>query len=114
MNYLRNLWTGNQSLVRAFWGSYLLGSMLVAGGIGGIVSGIFIVLGQRTLGYVLAAVLFTPYCVIATVGVWRSANNYPLTRWWPNLAKFMVIIMTPVFFIWVIRLFDPTFQIGPR
>ena len=110
MNFLGNLWRGQQSLDVAFWFSYFLGFVLSAS-VAGLVSGLFIVLGQRPLGLVLASIVVLLYCFTATVGVWRSANRYPDTMW-PAFAKFAVILMTPIYLLFVVRLFDPEFQIG--
>ncbi|MGH8721404.1 MAG: hypothetical protein ACREU4_05440, partial [Burkholderiales bacterium] len=35
-------------------------------------------------------VLILPYHILSTVGVWRSANAYPLTQSWPVMAKIVV------------------------
>ena len=78
----------------------------------GLVSGLFIVLGQRLLGLMLASIVVLLYYVTATVGVWHSANRYPGTIWWPAFAKFAVILMTPIYLIFVVRIFGPKFQIG--
>ena len=110
MNFLRNLWRGQQSLDVAFWFSYLLGFVLSAS-VAGLVSSLFSVLGQRLLGLVLASIVVLLYCFAATVGVWRSSNRYPDTIW-PAYAKFAVILMTPIYILFAVRLFDPEFQIG--
>ena len=111
MNFLRNLWRGQQRLDVAFWFSYLLG-FVISASVAGLVSGLFTLLGQRLLGLVLASIVVLLYCFTATVGVWRSANRYPDTIWWPAFAKFAVILMTPIYLLFVVRLFDPEFQIG--
>jgi hypothetical protein len=114
--FYRNLWRGQQRLVVAFWCSYVLGFFLSAGA-AGLVLGLFTMVGKRLfdqpiLGPEVAAGVLLSYCITATVGVWRSANRYPGTRWWPALVKLVVIFVTPVWLLAVVRIIDPKFQIG--
>jgi hypothetical protein len=77
---LRRLWLDQYSLVRAYWGFYLVGFFVASMGAGAI-SGLFIVFGLPQLGLALAALFVVAYLGAATVGLWRSANRYPGTLW---------------------------------
>jgi hypothetical protein len=116
MSFLQNIWRGQQRLVIAFWVSYLFGFFLAAF-VAGMLMGLFIAFGQELfgqpiLGPAVAAIVLLSYCITATVGVWRSANRYPGTMWWPAFVKLAVILITPVYLISVVRILDPKFQIG--
>jgi hypothetical protein len=95
MSVLRKLYWGEYTLRRSFWGFYLAGYLGVSA-LAGVISGFFIVIGARPLGILFAAIVFGSYVFTATVGVWRSANKYPDTPWWPALAKFVVLVCTGV------------------
>ena len=80
---LSRFYKGKTDLVPAFWGYCVLGGIAAR-----MAGGLLIGLGGRTpqafsfgIGFWLA------YSAFATIGVWRCANAYPYTRWWPGLAK---------------------------
>src|SRR6266436_6152782 len=93
MNTLRKLWWGQYPLVQAFWGLYVIGfflSWIVAA----IIAAPFLLLHMRPIGFAIWYALTISYLIVATVGTWRSADAYPLTRWWPVLAKIWICIWT--------------------
>ena len=70
---LNDLWEGKQPLRLAFWGFYIIGaavcfifSLLVAMP--------FALIGALPVGYIAAFGIMFAYGIVATVGVWRSAN----------------------------------------
>ena len=99
VTFLRRLWHGQYSLRQSFWGFYVIGGFLIVGVAGGV-SGVFIFFNAQPMGAVAAAVIIVGYVLVATVGTWRSASNYPLTRWWPTLAKFVILIWTTYLIAW--------------
>jgi MFS family permease len=89
MRVLRKLWWGQYPLVQAFWVFYVagfLGCVVFAS----ITYAVFYAIHARPFGVLAWAFVFTCYLLIASVGVWRSADAYPCTRWWPIWAKIVV------------------------
>ena len=90
--FLKKLWWGQYPLLRSFWGFYLFG-MFCAPFVAAILM-LPVYFISRGAGLAVGATLCAIYYVVATVGVWRSADAYGLTRWWPNLAKLLVVLIT--------------------
>jgi hypothetical protein len=44
------------------------------------------------IGFAFGISVMILYWIVASVGVWRSADAYPLTRWWPAAAKIAVVL----------------------
>jgi len=91
MKMLRKLCWGQYPLVSAFWGFYVFGffaSWIVAGAI----AAPFLLWHMRPIGFGIWYALTISYLIVATLGTWRSADAYPLTRWWPVLAKIWICI----------------------
>ena len=84
----RKLWRGEYPLWVAFWLFYVLG-YLVSFGLVASIAPLFHTQPWRGL---VVFLLIVPYNVVSTVGAWRSANSYPLTRWWPRLAQACVVL----------------------
>lgn len=88
MRILLKLWQGEYSLPVAFWGFYVAGyfatALLVI-----FISPLFVTQPARTISVL---VLILPYNTLSTIGVWRSADAYELTKWWPVMAKIAVMI----------------------
>lgn len=101
MRVLRTLWNGEYSLFKAFWGFYVLGSIVISM-VGLLIAAPFLFLHLRPLAVLILAVIYLGYWGVASVGVWRSANAYPYTRWWPNFAKIVVVIFVLrwLWFLW--------------
>jgi hypothetical protein len=107
----RTLWLGRYPLVGAFWGFYVLG-FVISTAMAGALAGLLIMFRLREFGFLSAALFYMAYMSVATVGVWRSANSYPYTRWWPAMAKAAVLFFTLPFIMVAVRMVNPTFQIG--
>ena len=91
MTSLHRLWRGELALGRAFWNWAVLGGLAV----NTASSGLFLFLMMN--GHPIAALIAgyapsIPYNIIATVGVWRAAGNYPGDRRWADLARIVTII----------------------
>lgn len=104
---LRKLWWGQYSLVKSFWLFYVLGVVLVFVALVLLV-GILIFLGTflaipilKQLVLLIIYGVWLGYLLIASVGVWRSADAYPYTRWWPRMSKCVVAIIA---LMWVYSL----------
>jgi hypothetical protein len=73
METIRSLWWGRYSLPQAFWGFYILGSVVAF-----ICCGLILVASYRlqagTIGFILGFALLNGYWILAAVGVWRSAS----------------------------------------
>jgi hypothetical protein len=90
---IHDLYWGKYRLAVAFWGFYVFGALVC------LVVGValmipFSLLGLAGLGIFFGTLLMWSYWFVATVGVWRSANAYPFTRWWPNVTKLFVVMWT--------------------
>ncbi len=72
---LAKLWDGEYSLAKAFWGFYVLGTM-VAFVCAMISFTIFSSIGLGDVGLSSVGLFSFGYRLIATVGVWRSATRY--------------------------------------
>lgn len=95
MEIIRKLWSGEFRLVTAFWVFFVLGpfiGILLAVIVLATFELIFPIPIFRLIGYALGLLAATSYMVIASVGVWRSANAYPYTGLWPGLAKICVLL----------------------
>ena len=91
MSALRRLWQGDLPLGQAFW------NWAVAGGIAinGLTSILFLALimaDHLVAALVAGYALSVPYNIVATVGVWRSAERYKGGRRWANLARFVTVV----------------------
>lgn len=85
MSSIARLWSGDLALPDAFWIWAVLGGLLV----NVVTSGLFV--GFMLADRPLPAVLFgygisLPYNLLATIGVWRSADRYEGDR---RVAEFM-------------------------
>jgi hypothetical protein len=92
MRVLKKLYQGKYPLVGAFWGFYV-GGIFASGFVGMLAAIPFILIHARPFGILIYGLVFFGYFSIVTIGVWRSANAYPYTRWWPILAKIAVGFM---------------------
>ena len=100
MGMLRRLWWGGYPLPNAFWGFYVVGSLLCCA-VAGAVSGMFIVFHARPLGVLASTIIIGGYEIAAPVGVWRSADRYEGVAWWAAFAKAVVIVMSACL-IWIL------------
>jgi hypothetical protein len=83
------LWRGQFPLIVAFWGFYVAGYLATAAVLLPLIAPLFNAQPWRLIAVILVVV---PYNVVSAVGVWRSANAYPLTRWWPRMAQAVVML----------------------
>jgi hypothetical protein len=95
MRILTKLWWGQYSLVRTFWGFYVLGY------IGWALFWRLLLLRLSPIAFAISISVWAFYWIVVSVGVWRSADAYPLTRWWPVMAKIVVIIFSGQM-IWIL------------
>lgn len=88
MSILLKMWQGGYSLAVTFWGFYVAGyfatALLVI-----FIAPQFTTQPARTI---CVLILIIPYNTLSTIGVWRSADAYELTKWWPIMAKIAVIL----------------------
>ncbi len=89
--FFTKLWWGQYPLVRSFWVFYVLGIFIAP--LIAIVGMLPIYFFSRGAALAIGATLYGAYLIVASVGVWRSADAYPYARWWPNLAKTVVVII---------------------
>lgn len=85
------LWAGQLPLQQAFW-HYAVGYGLL---INLVTSLAFLALIARDANTTLVALAFAlpvPYNVLATVAVWRSANDYPGPKTWADWARIGTVI----------------------
>jgi hypothetical protein len=74
------LWRGQQSLPKAFWLYFVLGSY-AATMLAVILAIPFVILEQPRAGLPLMVIVRVGYPIFAAIGVWRSAKNRPFRRW---------------------------------
>jgi hypothetical protein len=103
MTYLGKLWRGEYSLPVAFWRFYCGGQLACA------LLYVFAFVAGRLLFHhtliidpiriisIVCYVLFSIYVVVASVGVWRSADPYwkssdGMRRFWAGAARVIIII----------------------
>jgi hypothetical protein len=72
----------------AFWAFYV-GGVLVTPALLALIAPLFHAQPWRLI---VVWLIVVPYNVVSAVGVWRSADAYPLTRWWPRMAQAVVIL----------------------
>jgi hypothetical protein len=87
-NPIKTLWRGKYPLWLAFWGFYVVGYFPMAWLTMNVASHI----DAQPWRWLVAVLMTVPYNILSTVGAWRSADAYPLTRWWPNMAKIIVCL----------------------
>lgn len=88
MGVLLKMWTGSYSLPVTFWGFYV-GGYFVTALLVIFITPHFPTEPGRTFSVL---VLIVPYNTLSTIGVWRSADAYELTKWWPVIAKIAVVL----------------------
>ena len=90
MNVLRRLWKGDLPLQQAFWHWAVAGGLVV----NLLTSVLFLALIMGDLivtAFVVGYALSLPYNIVATVGVWRSAERYEGERRWADLARIVTV-----------------------
>jgi hypothetical protein len=86
-----HLWAGEAPLKQAFW-QYAVGYGLLLNLITTLAFLALIARDANTALIVLAFALPVPYNVLAVVAVWRSANRYPGSKTWADLACIGTVI----------------------
>lgn len=82
------MWQGGYSLPVTFWGFYVAGYFATACLVI-FITPYFATQPARTISVL---VFILPYNTLSTIGVWRSADCYELTKWWPVMAKIAVLL----------------------
>lgn len=90
MNTICRLWRGDLALEEAFW------KWAVAGGLTVNIASSATFLLLMTAGQIVPAILIgyglsLPYNLIASVGVWRSADRHEGDRRWAELARAITV-----------------------
>jgi len=89
-NFVR-LWKGELTLETAFWYWAVLGGLIV--NITSSALFLFLLVADRPVEALIAGYAFSvPYNVIATVGVWRSAERYEGERSMAEMARLVTVI----------------------
>lgn len=88
---VRRMWRGEIALGRAFWVHMLLAGTL-ANLLATIAALSTIALGGQTWAAFLIAKAPTPYFLLATVSVWRSADRHAGPPWLNDLVKAAAIL----------------------
>jgi hypothetical protein len=86
MNQIILLWRGEMNLQTAFWNWAVFGGLII----NLVSSGLFLLLAVND--QIVAAIIVgygcsLPYNLLASVGVWRSADRYTGDQRWAELAK---------------------------
>jgi hypothetical protein len=88
---VKHLWAGEVPLRQAFW-QYAVGYGLLLNLITTLAFLALITRDANTALIVLAFALPVPYNVLITVAVWRSADRYPGSKTWADLARIGAVI----------------------
>ena len=101
---LRKLWLGLFPLPVAFWIFYLLGGVIVFFALA-VVTGVLGVSFQnlRAFLFLFGLIVIWAYWFIASVGAWRSADNWQGKPLWAYGAKVIIAAVTLDF---IFRLID--------
>lgn len=91
---VRDLWTGDVPLAKAFWEFGVLYAILLsaASTMGSLA---LWSLDQMVLGFIVH-VLPTPYAVLTFFAVWRSAGKYQGDRMWAGMARAAIAVIVPL------------------
>ncbi len=91
MNSLRRLWRGELALADAFWNWAVFGGLAINVVTTALL--LFLIMADRPIfAFIAGYAPAVPYNVIATIGVWRSAERYSGDRRWAELARIVTII----------------------
>lgn len=91
MRKFGRLWRGELALDNAFWGWAVLGGLAV--NVATSAAFAFLIIAERPVVALLIGYgLSLPYNLVATVGVWRSADRYAGDRQWADLARIATVI----------------------
>ncbi len=88
---VKHLWAGEAPLRQAFW-QYAVGYGLLLNIITPLAFLALIARDANTALIVLVFALPVPYNVFVAVAVWRSANRYPGSETWADLARIGTVI----------------------
>ena len=91
MTSLCRLWRGELALPDAFWTWAVFGGLAI--NVASSALFLFLIIADRPIfAFIAGYAPSVPYNVIATVGVWRSAERYSGDRRWAELARIVTII----------------------
>ena len=94
MDIIRRLWCGLYPLPKAFWGFYVIGffaTWLIVGIPAALLAAL--IHSLRPLFLIAGVALHWTYWVVASVGVWRSANNTKnYIAFWRYAARGVVLL----------------------
>ena len=90
MSRILQLWKGELPLQEAFWNWAVIGGLAV-NLITSLAFAFFVIAEQLILALLAGYGLSLPYNLLATVGVWRSADRHEGERQWADLAKLVTI-----------------------
>lgn len=86
MKHLRHLWRGDLPLQNAFWNWAVLGGLIV--NLASSAAFLLLMTADQLIAALIVGYGFSlPYNILASVGVWRSADRYDGERRWADLAK---------------------------
>ena len=91
MNQVMLLWRGEMDLQTAFWNWAVFGGLII----NLVSSGLFLLLAvndQIGAAIIVGYGCSLPYNLLASVGVWRSADRYTGDQRWAELAKTITAI----------------------
>ena len=93
-NLVRDLWTGNVPLAKAFWEYGLLYAILLnaATTLGSLA---LWSMGEMALGTIVH-LLPVPYAILTLVAVWRAAGKYAGDQRWAGMARVAIAIIVPL------------------
>jgi len=96
-SYFARHWRGDLSLARSWWIGGVLINGLAVGMLFAIAAQVTILLFDRNRGVAVVLLLLQIVLTIgayvwAVVGVWRSAGKHPGSRFWPIVARVMIVL----------------------
>src|SRR5262245_26756649 len=90
-DWIGRLWRGEVGLASAFWEYAIVFGTFAHVVATGLAYGAYVA-GASLWSAVTIFFLMTPYTVLATVGVWRSAERYEGPAYWAHAARVAVVL----------------------
>jgi len=91
---VRNLWTGNVPLAKAFW-EYAVLYPILLNAVTTMGSLVLWSLDQIVLGMIVHLAPL-PYAILTLVAVWRSAGKYQGDQMWAGMARVAILVIVPL------------------
>jgi len=104
--FIREVWYGQRSLAETWWFWNVLIVNILLGEVVALITILSAILSGSYFPFLLSKVLTIPCAIWIIVGIWRSASN--TGSFWADVAKFLLIIQSPLVIYRVYTIFSST------